>query len=108
MISRSNQSKNWRVKSGPENSSPEFDRHLHGKSGSQTNNDVVSVRTLRGDDDPRTLQAIEEGRRLYVGNMPYMAKVEDIEALFPKGDYLMYLVSLSLYDSYSRMLKGSS
>ena len=42
---------------------------------------------LRGEDDPNTLQAIAEGRRLYVGNMPYFAKTKDVELLFAKGGY---------------------
>ena len=44
---------------------------------------------LRGEDDPNTLQAIAEGRRLYVGNMPYIAKTRDVELLFAEGDYQM-------------------
>lgn len=46
-------------------------------------------RTVRGEDDPRTLQAIVEGRRVYVGNMPYMAKTEDVESLFTSSDLVM-------------------
>ncbi|KAL9110807.1 MAG: hypothetical protein Q9187_008001, partial [Circinaria calcarea] len=38
-------------------------------------------------DDPIALQAIAEGRRLYVGNMPYFAKSEDVETLFAGDDY---------------------
>lgn len=45
---------------------------------------------IRGEDDPRTLQAIAEGRRLYVGNLPYMAKTEDIQDLFVSNNYQMY------------------
>ena len=44
---------------------------------------------LRGEDDPSTLQAIAEGRRLYVGNMPYIAKTRDVEMLFVDGGYHM-------------------
>lgn len=46
-------------------------------------------------------QAISEGRRLYVGNMPYTAKMEDVKELFSKGGFeayvhpaLFYLVEL--------------
>lgn len=46
-------------------------------------------RIVRGEDDPRTLQAIAEGRRVYVGNMPYMAKTEDVESLFANSDLVM-------------------
>ena len=48
---------------------------------------AVSGETLRGEDDPQTLQAITEGRRLYVGNMPYIAKTRDVEMLFAEGGY---------------------
>lgn len=47
----------------------------------------ISGETLRGEDDPNTLQAIAEGRRLYVGNMPYIAKTIDVELLFAEVDY---------------------
>ena len=40
-------------------------------------------------DDPIALQAIAEGRRLYVGNMPYFAKSEDVESLFAGDNYKM-------------------
>ena len=43
----------------------------------------------RGEDDPQTLRAIEEGRRLYVGNLPYMAKMKDVEWLFLSNGYQM-------------------
>lgn len=45
--------------------------------------------TVRGENDPRTLRAIAEGRRVYVGNMPYMAKTEDVESLFANSDLEM-------------------
>ena len=47
----------------------------------------INRETGRGEDDPDTLQAIAEGRRLYVGNMPYMAKTRDVEMLFGEDDY---------------------
>ena len=49
----------------------------------------TSRETRRGEGDPDTLQAIAEGRRLYVGNMPYMAKTRDVEVLFGEDDYRM-------------------
>lgn len=51
-------------------------------------NGPVGGEMLRGEDDPKTLQAIAEGRRLYVGNMPYIAKTSDVEKLFKNRDYL--------------------
>ena len=65
-------------------------RHVWSKSRAKKENkssESVSGETLRGEDDPDTLQAIAEGRRLYVGNMPYMAKTKDVEMLFAEGDY---------------------
>lgn len=46
--------------------------------------------SVRGEDDPRTIQAIAEGRRLYVGNMSYMAKSKDVRALFSEGSYSVF------------------
>ncbi|CRG89009.1 6-phosphofructo-2-kinase [Talaromyces islandicus] len=40
--------------------------------------------------------AITEGRRLYVGNMPYMAKKEDVEAVFAEGGYKIERVDISI------------
>ena len=39
---------------------------------------------------PHVPHAIAEGRRLYVGNMPYTAKSEDVEALFVGAEFSMY------------------
>ena len=39
---------------------------------------------------PHVPHAISEGRRLYVGNMPYTAKSEDVEALFTAAEFSMY------------------
>lgn len=48
---------------------------------------IPPKRQLRGEHDPTTLRAITEGRRLYVGNMPYMAKLRDVEKLFADDPY---------------------
>lgn len=39
---------------------------------------------------PHVPHAIAEGRRLYVGNMPYTAKSEDVEALFVGAEFSVY------------------
>lgn len=44
---------------------------------------------IRGEDDPRTLQAIDEGRRLYVQTLPYMARRGYIGKLFARNGYEM-------------------
>ncbi|KAI9775413.1 MAG: hypothetical protein M1839_001108 [Geoglossum umbratile] len=41
-------------------------------------------------------QSIADGRRLYVGNMPYMAKTEDIEALFARHGFKVAHIDISL------------
>lgn len=106
--SRSELSNNWRTKVDappkPSNnaatqiSGPHFEpdylqrRDLWGKKRDKKEKDSngpVGGETLRGEDDPETLQAITEGRRLYVGNMPYMAKTKDVEMLFADKDYRM-------------------
>lgn len=46
-----------------------------------------SPETVRGENDPETLRAIAEDRRLYVGNMPYFAKVDDVQHMFEKDGY---------------------
>ena len=48
-------------------------------------------KSLRGEDDPRTLQAIAEGRRLYVGHLSYIAKTQDVEELFARDEYNMFV-----------------
>lgn len=40
---------------------------------------------------PHVPQAISEGRRLYVGNMPYTATSEQVEALFTAAGFSMYV-----------------
>ena len=48
--------------------------------------------SIRGEDDPRTFLAIAEGRRLYVGNLPYMAKTDDVKDLFAANEYQMFAI----------------
>ena len=104
MGGRSEISSNWRIKSitSPENDYfKQSDYSRHGDDPSSRaimkKNTVIppsatsSSATLRGENDPRTLQAIEEGRRLYVGNLPYMARTEDVESLFVQHGYQMSL-----------------
>lgn len=64
-----------------ENSSPQAS-----PSSTRTN----TSRTAFARPGPHVPQAISEGRRLYVGNMPYTAKTEDVEALFTAAEFPMY------------------
>ncbi|KAL4775937.1 hypothetical protein BDW60DRAFT_104303 [Aspergillus nidulans var. acristatus] len=41
-------------------------------------------------------QAISEGRRLYVGNMPYTAKLEDVQELFTRGGFEVVRIDISI------------
>ena len=101
--SRSELSTNWRTKvdapptTGNNAAAPppgpsdnlqqrEFKSKSRDKKEDESNR-PVDGETMRGEDDPNTLQAIAEGRRLYVGNMPYIAKTEDVENLFADGGY---------------------
>ncbi|CAF9942587.1 MAG: hypothetical protein ALECFALPRED_009829 [Alectoria fallacina] len=114
--SRSDLSSNWRTKgdapprtdnhaairaSGPP-SKPDYlqQRDFWSKGRDMKEEKSVDGETLRGEDDPKTLQAIAEGRRLYVGNMSYIAKTEDVEMLFAEGDYPVEHINMSI-DPYS-------
>ncbi|EER42969.1 ribonucleoprotein [Histoplasma capsulatum H143] len=58
----------------------------NGREGSKPSTPVKSPRRDHGNTDSPTMNSFSEGRRLYVGNMPYMAKKKDVEALFTKGE----------------------
>jgi RNA recognition motif-containing protein len=92
-------SSNWRVKRDPAESSAReqtqnrsFQQRQYDtdrKPGSSPNasrfpqNQASSRDTIRKPfNDAQAEQAIEEGRRVYVGNLPYEATVKDIEKLF--------------------------
>ncbi len=107
MADRSGLSNNWRVRSdvlpqvdNPTAKSPVCQRRWGPQRDAtsslgerQGQNTEAESSKIRGEDDPRTLQAIAEGRRLYVGNMPYMAKTRDVEALFADVSYQVYACS---------------
>ncbi|CZT02815.1 hypothetical protein WAI453_012106 [Rhynchosporium graminicola] len=87
---------NWRIKREPSQSPRTANRsqndlaqhHVldwrsNGKKPSAARNDLTSDGKLRRPlSDSQVNQAIEEGRRIYVGNLPYEATVSDIESLF--------------------------
>ncbi|KAB8234113.1 RNA recognition motif domain-containing protein [Aspergillus alliaceus] len=45
---------------------------------------------------PSIPQAISEGRRLYVGNMPYTAKSEDVQALFDAAEFPIERIDIAI------------
>ncbi|KKK14840.1 hypothetical protein P175DRAFT_0526393 [Aspergillus ochraceoroseus IBT 24754] len=45
---------------------------------------------------PHVPQAISEGRRLYVGNMPYTAKSEDVQALFTAAGFGIERIDIAI------------
>ncbi|KAL4914113.1 hypothetical protein BDW62DRAFT_191170 [Aspergillus aurantiobrunneus] len=85
-------SPNWRVK-GEESPSQVQTADQIQNGGSP------GLRTRTGFGRPRenvVPQAISEGRRLYVGNMPYTAKMEDVQALFEKGGFEVSRIDISI------------
>lgn len=86
-------SPNWRVK-GEESPSAQS----AGSPGPKTNTSRIAFSRP----SPHVPQAISEGRRLYVGNMPYTAKSEDVQALFTAAEFTMYEWEI-LYKDGSRL-----
>ena len=94
---RSETSSNWRTKteieandsniSNHHSTSPAYGALATESSGSNSNgaseisNGPRPDKVVRGEEDTRTSEAIAEGRRLYVGNMPYLAKIQDVNHL---------------------------
>ena len=111
---RSEASKNWRRK----DSSPRIET-INSSSASQTQQNEASLsisktkgqNILRAEDDPQTLKAITEGRRLYFGNLAYIARIRDVEALFVDNGYNMYAahcVSIMSAAEYERLRRTAS
>ncbi|KAK0217985.1 ribonucleoprotein [Armillaria fumosa] len=65
--------------------------HSNAKKESSTHNNEECR-----ENDAGALQAIEEGRRLYVGNLPYMAKQQDIQAFFEGNGYTINRIDISI------------
>ncbi|KAA8646906.1 hypothetical protein EYZ11_007545 [Aspergillus tanneri] len=80
-------SPNWRVK-GEESPSAQNS----GSPGTKTNTSRVAF----SKPSPHVPQAISEGRRLYVGNMPYTARSEDVQALFTAAEFPIERIDIAI------------
>lgn len=47
--------------------------------------------SIRNNDISRAEKAVEEGRRIYVGNLPYEALTGDVEKLFTSNQFTMFV-----------------
>ena len=80
-------SKNWRVKQ-ESNPSPRDDVPIAYQP--QSRNFTKSANHRPHFKQEAALEReMANGRRIYVGNMPYMAKKSDVEALFAEAGYTM-------------------
>jgi hypothetical protein len=74
---RAASSNNWRVKREPEEETPREQVHDRLRHHDQR----------PAPENPEAPVSIAEGRRLYVGNLLYMAKRVDVEGLFDEDKY---------------------
>jgi RNA recognition motif-containing protein len=95
-------SSNWRSKQ-PSHRRGDHNRQTGESSGHRSNESrrgsfqsTGSSSAQRSRDDENALQAIDEGRRIYVGNLLYHAKTEDVEALFASDEYQTERIVMSL------------
>ncbi|BCR91096.1 RNA-binding protein [Aspergillus chevalieri] len=80
-------SPNWRMK-GEESPS------LEGQGSPKPRTNTSRLAFSRP--SPHVPHAISEGRRLYVGNMPYTAKSEDVEALFTAAKFSIERIDIAI------------
>lgn len=92
--SRSKMSSNWRARdtaiASEATATPHIARLSWVRPGSGetiSTQPTVPTESTRRDEDAK--KAISEGRRLYVGNLPYMAKTADVAGIFANGDYVV-------------------
>ncbi|OXV05463.1 hypothetical protein Egran_06770 [Elaphomyces granulatus] len=79
-------SQNWRIKADDSSNAP----------SSPLRPQMDSPRPALGKQSSQVPQAIIEGRRLYVGNMPYMAKKKDVHELFAAGEFNIEQIDISI------------
>ncbi|KAL4865374.1 hypothetical protein BDV12DRAFT_174785 [Aspergillus spectabilis] len=92
-------SANWRMKRDESPSSPQQTPN-RGQNSIQ-NGDLPASRPRTSGFGGRSgqsivPQAISEGRRLYVGNMPYTAKMEDVQGLFERGGFAVSRIDIAI------------
>lgn len=85
-------SPNWRTK----DQSPTTPSRTNASPSGSPNPNLNTSRAAFSRPGAHVPQAINDGRRLYVGNMPYTAKTEDVEALFSAAQMPMYVHFLNL------------
>lgn len=96
--SRALSSKNWRVK---QESKPSSENDVPIVYQSQSRDLTKSANHRPHFKQEAALeQERANGRRIYVGNMPYMAKKSDVEALFTEAGYTIDLIDISI-DSFT-------
>ncbi|KAJ5787010.1 Nucleotide-binding alpha-beta plait [Penicillium paradoxum] len=84
-------SPNWRMKVD----SPATPSHTNA-SPSASPNPTNTSRAAFSRPGAHVPQAINDGRRLYVGNMPYTAKTEDVEALFIAAKFPIERIDIAI------------
>ena len=92
-IGRSVLCSNWRVKEDPslvQAVEPTHEKQSSNMGAFDDSQQIPPepVAPLRGTaNENRAERAIQDGRRLYVGNLPYMAKENDVRSLFADSKY---------------------
>ena len=86
-------SSNWRVKTDPRPGQAVKPIHEEQSSRSRALDDDQRIPPKRAaplrdsTNEKRAIQALHEGRRLWVGDLPRMAKEDDVRALFADNKY---------------------
>ncbi|KAL4940145.1 hypothetical protein BDV06DRAFT_197365 [Aspergillus oleicola] len=87
-------SPNWRLKSEESPSRPTQDQQ--GQNGDSPRRSGLGLGRMGQNREREVPQAISEGRRLYVGNMPYTAKMEDVKELFKRGGFEVARIDIAI------------
>ncbi|KAJ5963228.1 Nucleotide-binding alpha-beta plait [Penicillium vulpinum] len=85
-------SPNWRMKA----ESPATPSRINASPSASPNTNPNTSRAAFSRPGAHVPQAINDGRRLYVGNMPYTAKMEDVEALFIAAEFPIERIDIAI------------